>query len=154
MKLRDILRDTIREYLKEEIERLRNIQSDQWSNDIFSSLLDVGINKPVGYLPLSTIVMYGGKKARLELIDWAISNGLKYGVFMRGHTASGALYIWDENSLNAMLNKYKDILIEAGVPTEAEEYVRYIEHTHVSEKKYPNAYTVVGKTFNDKRFRN
>lgn len=143
----------INEIIIEEIERLRNIQAGQWSNDIFSSLLSVGENKPVGYLSLSTIDKYGDDNALHDLIQWASDK--KYGVeiFKNGTTASGALYIWDNKSLNQLLTKYSQILKKAKIPTTADEYVKYIEHNIVSDDVYPDAYAVVGKSFNDKRYR-
>lgn len=142
----------IKDIISEEIERLRNIQAGRWSDNIFGSLLNVGENKPVGYLPLSTIAQYGDKNALHDLIHWASSMNYKSEIIKNGSTDSGALYIWDANTLTNFLTKYKTILINAGIPTTPDEYVNYIEHYTVSNSQFPDAYAVVGKSFNDSRF--
>lgn len=138
--------------ITEEIQNLRNIQAGQWSNDIFSNLLDVGTRKTVGYLPIETIKKYGGRNVFKELIQWAKDNGYEFKLIKGGHTSSGALYIWDINMLQEILNQYKDVLTDAGVPVTANQYVEYIEHNVVNNNEFPEAYKVIGITFNDKRF--
>jgi len=146
-------------FVFENIERLRNIDASNpafniINSDIFGDLLDVGTKKALGYLPLGTIQKYGDKKAERDLIEWAKEQGLKYKKILGGSTAIGALYIWDEQMLMGILKKYKDVLKKAGVPTDdTEDYVDFIEHILVHEPEYPEAYKVIGKTFNDKRFR-
>ena len=136
-----------------DVSKYRNIKADIWSDDIFSSLLDVGIKKAVGYLPLETILKYGGKQAKDDFIKWASENNLKYHTFKKGYISIGALYIWDENMLKDILNEYKDVLLDAGVPITPDEYIKYIHYNVVYDHKYPLAYIAIGKTFNDKRFR-
>ena len=49
------------------------------TNAIFSDLLYVGTKKAMGYLPFSTIKMYGGgENAIKDLIDWANENHYDY----------------------------------------------------------------------------
>lgn len=117
-----------------------------------SDLLDVGKKKAVGYLPLSTIQKYGGKNTVNDLIQWANDNKLK-SQQLKGQTSSGALYIWDEKKLKNILDKYSKILKSANIPTTPSEYIKYIEHNTVYDTEYPDAYKVIGLTFNDKRWR-
>lgn len=146
-------------FVFENIERLRNVDASKPSfnivnTDLFSDLLDVGTKKALGYLPLSSIRKYGGETAEQDLINWAEEQGLKHKKILGGTTYIGALYIWDEDMLTKILKRYEDILNDAGVPTDTtEEYVDFIEHYLVHEPEYPEAYKVIGKTFNDKRFR-
>ena len=145
---------SIKTIISEEIQNLRNIQADQWSNDIFSSLLDVGTKKALGYLPISTIIEYGERNAFQVLNQWAKDNGYESQYFKAGTTSSGALYIWDTDMLQEILNQYKNVLTDAGVPIIANQYVEYIEHNTVFDNRFPEAYKVIGITFNDKRFIN
>ena len=130
--------------------------TDNLTNAIFSDLLYVGTKKPMGWLPLSTIKMYGGESAVKDLIDWANKNHYDYKCVseVRSHVASGALFIWDELMLGEVLDKYKNILTKAGIPIIPENYINYImEHDVYSHKNLP-AYIVVGFTFGDRRFSN
>jgi len=127
---------------------------DKLTNTIFSDLLYVGTKKALGWLPLSTIKMYGGEYAIKELIDWAIENKYQYKCAseIRSNVASGALFIWDEVMLGEILYKYKNILTKANIPIIPEDYVEYtMNNTIFSQLNLP-AYIVIGFTFNDKRF--
>lgn len=124
------------------------------TNGIFSDLLYVGTKKPMGYLPLSSIEFYGGQGALTQLIHWAFEN--KYDCRTWGeqfcNVGSGALFVWDEIMLGELLDKYKDILIEAEIPVEPEAFVKYIvKNTVFSEVNLP-VYIIIGFAFGDKRF--
>jgi len=146
-------------FVFENIDYLRNTDASNpafniINSDIFGDLLDVGSKKALGYLPINTILKYGGKNTERDLINWAEEQGLRHKKILGGTTYIGALYIWDEQMLMGILKKYKDVLKKAGVPTDdTEDYVDFIEHILVHEPEYPEAYKVIGKTFNDKRFR-
>jgi len=51
------------------------------------------------------------------------------------------------------LTEYKDILANAGIPTTPNEYVMYIKKNTVYERKWPEAYVVIGLTYGDSRFK-
>ncbi len=118
----------------------------------FSCLLGVGTKKALGYLPLSSIDHYGGATAQTDLLHWAFDNHLEARIYCGGHTGSGALYMWSTQMLGNLLYKYRKILLAADIPIVCKDYVKYIEHNIVDSKKYPDAYIVVGLTFNDSRF--
>ncbi len=120
----------------------------QYSED----LLDVGVSKALGYLPLSTIEEYGGDDALSSLIYGAYEAGNEAKIFDSGTTGSGALYVWNAGMLQFLLDKYRDVLTQAGVPVTVFEYVWHVEHHLVDSRVHPEAYMVVGITFNDPRF--
>lgn len=127
---------------------------DKLTNAIFSDLLYVGTKKPMGYLPLSSIEFYGGQGALTQLIHWVFDN--KYDCRSWGerfcNVLSGALFVWDELMLGEVLDKYKDILIKAEIPTEPEAFVKYtVKNTVYSEVNLP-VYIIIGYAFGDKRF--
>ena len=127
---------------------------DKLTNAIFSDLLYVGTKKPMGYLPISTIEFYGGQGALTQLIHWAFENKYDCRSWNEQFCSilSGALFVWDELMLGEVLNKYKDILIEAEIPIEPEAFVKYIvKHTIYSEVDLP-VYIIIGYAFGDKRF--
>ena len=136
----------------EEIEfKYRDIPASPQSDDIFGDLLDVGKKKAVGYLPLETIRSYGG--VIYELTDWATSKGIEWDIIMTGNTYCGALYFWCGRMLSDFLVKHSEVLLDAGIPVSPYEYVQEIEHkTYISEE-FPDAYRIIGLSFNDKRFR-
>ena len=139
------------------IEELRNVKSNGNFHEgqyIFRDLLNVGKTKALGYLPLMTITNCGNGNSLSTLIIWVCHNNLDFEIHTHGHTGSGALYIWNTKQLEDILIKNKEVLIKAGVPITPKEYVHYIEHNTVFSQKYPEAYEIIGKTFNDRRFRN
>jgi hypothetical protein len=140
------------QFIFENIERLKNIPYSHGTH-FFEDLLDVGKTKALGYLPISSIEEIGDKEAEDDLITWAEENNFKHKTIHGGDVYFGALYIWDEQMLQNLLNKHKNILEKAGIPTNTDDYVDYIEHETVDQNKYPVAYRIVGITFNDKRFR-
>jgi len=118
----------------------------------YKDLLEVGAEKACGYLPLSTIEMYGGEQAQAQLIFWAMMHRRESKVIKGGTTGSGALYVWHYDTLKAILKKYRNTLNKASVPTEPQQYIEYIEHHPVLYEKFPLAYIVIGLTFADSRF--
>lgn len=143
------VRKLIRKILKEEINNNQYIVDD---------LLAIGKNKPLGYLPLKTMIekKHDGYDGVVEdVISWADSKGYKHVLCTEQecHIASGALYIYDPLSLSDMLDKYQDILEKANIPTTPDEYVRHIMKKTIYDYKYPEAYKVIGLTFADKRFK-
>jgi hypothetical protein len=127
---------------------------DHLTNGIFTDLLHVGTRKALGWLPFSTIKMYGGENAIKELIDWANENHHDYKCVgeTRSQVASGALFIWDEIMLGEILYKYKDILTKANIPIIPEDYVEYTMSNLIRSEVNLSAYIIIGFTFNDKRF--
>jgi GNAT superfamily N-acetyltransferase len=138
-------------FLEEEVERLRKI-TYAGNKYIFDDLLDVGSKKACGYLPLNTIRTYGDNNALNDIIRWAFDNGNEAKIFKTGNVASGALYVWNIKMLEEILYKYKDVLTNANIPIDPDEYIKYIQHNIVYDSEYPQAYKVIGMTFNDKRF--
>lgn len=119
----------------------------------FHDLLNVGAEKLVGYLPLSTIREDGGHKADLKIMQWAKETGLSCKKIKNGQTDSGALYVWHNDFLAMFLKKYSAVFENAEIPTTPEKYIDYIEHFTVSLNTSPNAYILIAKTFNDPRFK-
>ena len=127
---------------------------DKLTNAIFTDLLYVGTKKPMGYLPLSSILFYGGQGAFKDLVHWAHANNYCTRCYDEQfcNVGSGALFVWDELMLREVLDKYKEILIDAEIPIEPKAFVKYIvKYTVFSEVNLP-AYIVIGYAFGDKRF--
>lgn len=144
-----------------EIEKIENLLSNvELYNDrnLFNDLLNVGTKKLVGYLPLSTIEKYGGMNAKNLLIKWAELSEYESSIkdYKDGFccTSSGALYIYDKPNLQKFLDKYSEILKKANVPIDADEYIDYIEYNTIQNEKFPEAYKIIGMSFNDKRWEN
>lgn len=121
--------------------------------DFMSDLYDVGTKKALGYLPKKNIPKHG-KDTVENVIDWCYKNNKEYKLFTQGAcgVSSGALYVWDEEMLRNMLEKYKVDLKEAGIPITPKRYVIHIAKNVVYKDDYPDAYKIIGMTFNDPRF--
>lgn len=72
---------------------------------------------------------------------------------MDGSTGSGALYVWHNAQLAEFLKKHSSVFTTAQVPTNPEKFIDHIEHFTVPINVFPAAYVLIGKTFNDPRFR-
>ena len=116
-------------------------------------LYEVGKTKSLGYLPISTIIDYG--KTVDELLDYATGN-VKSLILSANDCdiKSGALYFYDPPMLNDILQENQEILKKAGVPTEPIAYINYISNFNVNSNSNPEAFRIIGLTFNDARFRN
>lgn len=129
------------------------LEEELYSIEILSDLTQVGSTKLVGYLPLDTISKYAGVSGVSKIEQWAQNKGLQSKVFTTGSVASGALYVWEETGLTEFLKENAYEFFRAGVPIFSNEYIYHIQHYLVKSAEYPKAYELVGKTFNDERWR-
>jgi len=131
------------------------IKESLTQNPFKGDLLNVGKTKAVGYLPLKTINSYKSP-SKEDFIKYAKNNGLGYKEYSEKDSSigSGSLYIWDNDMVMSILSKYNQILKDAKIPTEDPfEYVDYIVKNLILPETHPEAYEVVGKSFNDSRFK-
>jgi len=134
------------------------LNSPKDNHYVVKDLLSIGNNKPLGYLPLDTITKdeFGGYEGIVkDIISWSDSKKYEHILCSEDEcsVSSGALYIYDPISLKNILTEYKDILVNAGIPTTPNEYVTYIKKNTVYERKWPEAYVVIGLTYGDSRFK-
>jgi hypothetical protein len=132
---------------------MSNYEEDEESPEmILSDLYDVGDTKSLGYLPIETLYEYCNKTVQ-DIIDFTNEKGLCYQLH-KDAGSTGELYVYHEEMLMDILKQHKEILTLAGIPCDdANEFIRYIAYNLVSQEKFPEAYVVIGKTFNDPRFR-
>jgi len=118
----------------------------------YKDLFGVGLQKPIGYLPLQYLKT---KENTKEIINWAENNGLEYKRYEEKecHIGSGCLYVFHRSALQMLLLEYESILKNAGVPVVVNDFIDYISTQIVYQEKYPKAYIVVGLAFADKRFK-
>ena len=122
-------------------------------SEILGDLYDVGKTKALGYLPLETIREYGDSIE--NILDYANKNYLKSVLLNYPEECdilSGALYLFDEAMLLKFLHKYTNVLKQANVPCSNCLAYKYIAEVFVDNRYYPEAYKVIGLTFNDGRF--
>ncbi len=115
-----------------------------------NDLLLVGPAKPMGYLPLSKLKKLRFLRAAIQ--DCEIK-GFRYKKYLPGEcfALNGALYVWDESSLQKLLKKHRRLLKKNNIPVIANEFVDYIARNIVPMSER-NCYRVVGLAFGDKRF--
>jgi hypothetical protein len=94
---------------------------------ILRSLTDVGSSKPVGYLPIYTIkrFLYTTPKA---IAAAAARCGLATAHFTKRNTGiqSGALYVYDRDALDRLLDDEAEAVASAGLPPNADMFVAHI----------------------------
>lgn len=113
-------------------------------------LLRVGPNKPLGYLPLDTIITICGLSPYAIKQDME-ARGLKTKFFTKTmcSISSGALFVWDEDALRKILETHSGVLNHCGWPSEPEEFVTKVA---IDTAEDGELYKVVGKCFADARF--
>ncbi|MBI3312981.1 MAG: DUF58 domain-containing protein [Candidatus Omnitrophica bacterium] len=108
-------------------------------NDL-TDLLYVGSRKPMGYVPLNWV---GPIKLQQQLIRWAKNHGLSTRIF-GSQISRGQLYFYDQMALRKIIDQNQEILKKAGIPLEADQFVEYLYHQDVHDKK---ARKVIGLAF-------
>jgi hypothetical protein len=119
------------------------------TGNIVNDLNKVGAGKPLGCLPLATILSAGCEPAKVaaELQ----SRGFHTRICEEGECSieSGALYAWDRNALTTLLDGNKNVLEDAGWPSNADEFVQRVIRQHISKSDFPKLYSLIGRAFGD-----
>ncbi len=112
------------------------------------NIRNVGPGKSVGYLPIETITDYCGSSAE-QLINESRAKGFEAKIFIGqewpGH--QGSLFVYDRNALQELLNKNREILLQAGWPTEADTFVANL---HIQVPIGTPLYKLIAQAFGDK----
>jgi hypothetical protein len=121
--------------------------------NVMDDLFKVGVGKPLGYLPLLTIISEGYDPEKLAA-DLR-SRGLETRISSVGESNidSGSMWVWDRNALANLLKGYKTILETVGWPLDPDSFVHQVITQAVDERDFPELYALVGMAFNDARFR-
>jgi hypothetical protein len=113
-------------------------------------ILNVGLTKLLGYLPLDTIRLNNASEQQLKAD--AEERGLATFLFteMECNVGSGALYVADLTLLQKFLSdsRQKSVLISNNWPTDATEFVHAVR-TRLAPRG--ELYELVALVFNDKR---
>ena len=113
-----------------------------------SDLFRVGAQKPLGYLPLSTIRKKGYDPARIrQTLEGAqqlqtLTVGRK-----ESWINSGALFVWDDQALQNLLDKHQAVLKDAAWPTEAHAFVDRVSHIVVEQSSNEPLYKLIANAF-------
>jgi len=114
-------------------------------------LFQVGAAKPLGYLPLDTILSAGYEPGTVaaELR----SRGLQTQICREEECSivSGALYAWDRGALTTLLEANRKVLEEAGWPSEADEFVDRVMRQHISKTDFPKLYPLIARAFGERK---
>lgn len=128
---------------------------DNYIKNLLSDLYDVGSSKSLGYLPLSTLTEVCNTNIQ-DIINYSDTKNLGYLIYTQEESGigSGAIFVYDEIMLLDILQTNREILIKAKIPIDSViDYINYIVNVFIPEENNPLAYKVIGKTFNDPRFR-
>ena len=115
-------------------------------------LFDVGETKSLGYLDGKTIQENGYEPEKLA--EEFRSRGLRT-LLVRPSEADfvwGALYVYDERMLKALLDKHGDIVRDAGWPEDVDAFVSCVAHKTASPHSEMDLFRLIGVAFNDQRF--
>ncbi len=111
-------------------------------------LTEVGPDKPVGYLPVETVMLCG--RSVEDMQSELQQKGLQTLLFSERdcNVFSGALYVWDEIALQNHLDCHGPILEAAGWPQETTEFIH-----RIATKYAPSAtplFDLIADAFADK----
>lgn len=123
----------------------------KWS--VLRDLFGIGPDKPLGYLPLSTLE--DCKYAPETMVRTLRARDLYVRIYTQPEcdVGSGALYASDLRALAGLLAQNKDVIIEAKWPMEPLAFFDRVARIAVSERKDPFLYRVIGLAFADPRFK-
>lgn len=127
---------------------------ERYKARLLSDLLTVGPGKPMGYLPLATIAGCGrGFEALAAELE---AKGLHTRVTPpapEGKIGSGALYVADLAELEKLIAPHRALLEASGWPTDAKGFFEKVGDVSVRQGTNPPLYVLIGRAFNDERFR-
>lgn len=115
------------------LEKSSSPETPSYSKEEKQKLLNdlelVGDKKPVGYLPLSTLVEICGvdpesKKAELEAKGLVVH---QFNYPEETTVVGGALYTYSHEALSRILQSNRQILEQNGWPVEPDEFVRHLK---------------------------
>ena len=114
---------------------------------ILGHLRQVGPQKPLGYLPIETLIKTC--KVSPESIEEELhEKGLKTLKLQDEETnvVGGALYAYDENALQELLTTHQELLEKEGWPSENEPFIRHLI-VHADQKT--DLFNLIADAFND-----
>lgn len=115
---------------------------------LLNDLRKIGNDKPLGYLPLSTLIEQCGINPYV-MREELIQNGLK--VIILDHNecsiSSGALFAYSEAALQKLLTDNKEVLLSADWPTEAELFIKYL---HTVAPRNTALFDLIADAFGDR----
>lgn len=125
-----------------------NFEVEQDKLRAWSGLDRVGPGKSVGYLPIETIRGYIGKDLD-EVATYLKDKGLEVRIFtdFGWPGLDGSLYVYDKMALQKLLDENKQVLIDAGWPTDADGFVANLK---VNAKIGTPIFKLIAKAFDDK----
>lgn len=125
------------------------IYHEVYIREILSDLSEVGPNKPLGYLPIDTLVEVCG--VDIEAYKHTLNQqGLKtLQLSMKESNVgwNGALFAYHEESLKQLLEERKSVLIDYHWPTDPEQFVR---HLNVPAPSKTPIFDLIADAFNDR----
>lgn len=116
-------------------------------------LLAVGAHKPLGYvswdalsenhlLPHETARRFEKAGFGTKLIEPSVAK-----------FPWGALYVFDRQALQDLLDRHRDVIVKAAWPVDAESFVHRVSMGRwVNPERSPRLYRLIGRAFNDARF--
>jgi hypothetical protein len=115
---------------------------------ILDDLRNIGPDKPLGYLPISTINKYL-KSDMQNLIREAEEKGLFVKIFRDGEVpiTGGALFMADVTALDQLIKLHERTLKAFGWPIEPKEFLEYVATRHAPNKT--KLFDVVADAFAD-----
>ena len=116
--------------------------------DDLSDLFRVSAQKPLGYLPLSTIRKKGYDPARIRKTLECEQHLQTLAVGRKDSWInSGGLFAWDEQALQNLLDKHQAILNNAAWPTEAHAFADRVGHIVVERSSNEPLYKLIANAF-------
>lgn len=113
-----------------------------------SDLFSVGAQKPLGYLPLSTIRKKGYDPARIQQI---LERELRLQTLAVGQKDgwinSGGLFAWDGPALQNLLDKHQAVLKDAAWPTAAHAFVDRVGRIVIEQSSNEPLYKLIANAF-------
>jgi len=121
---------------------------------LLKDLYQVGPEKPLGYLPLDTLtdVCHVNPDELAQELRQKGLKTIKLNVEESRIAYHGALFAYDENALQQLLDDHRDILEKAGWPSDSEAFVDLLR-IRVSNDDNAPLFNLIADAFGDKKNR-
>ena len=118
---------------------------------LLDDLLNVGSDKPMGYLPLSTLRDVCDNDSLQGVLCILVLKGLTVVSVPEGEctVAEGALWVWDHKALGRLLWANQGMLYREKWPVDADAFARRVMVDHA--ERFTPLFTLIADAFGDKK---
>jgi hypothetical protein len=123
--------------------------SPEYAAKLMDDIRLVGSEKPLGYLPLETILGCGVRRSEAIAEADNAGNIARYFIGNGAPGLNGSIYVYNLAALQSLLDDHAELLADRGWPANADSFVERVVFDHSTEPGTP-LFNLIADVFNDK----